>query len=98
VPAQAVTEPSTQRMDPPEPGSTAPFGQRELDAIKAGSGCWVWSGVLHEWLFWIRDAERKTKAIGKGIDPGCIWVLEELTGVQGHTITHNFQPTVIYSF
>lgn len=83
APAPAVTEPLSNRTDPPAPGSTQPFGQRELDAIKAGSGCWVWSGVLETWLFWVPDEERKTKAISKGIDPGCIWTLDELTGVQG---------------
>ena len=39
APATAATEPLPNRVAPPEPGSTQPFGQRELDAIKAGSGC-----------------------------------------------------------
>ncbi len=82
-PTTAATEPLPNRTTPPELGSTAPFNQEALDAVKAGAGCWVWSGVLNEWLFMVRDEERKAKAMSRGIDPGCIWTLAEVTGVQG---------------
>lgn len=79
----AATEPLPNRTEPPAPSSTQPFGQTELDAIRAGSGCWVWSGVLEEWLFWVRDEERRRKAQERGIDAWRIWTLPELTGVVG---------------
>lgn len=31
----------------------------------------------------VRGAERKAKAVSRGIDPGCVWTLAEVTGVQG---------------
>lgn len=80
---KTAVPPSCDPTRPPPPASADSFGQRELDAIKAGAGCWVWSGVLQQWLFWIRDEERRRKAIGKGIDPAVIWTLAELTGVVG---------------
>lgn len=83
TPSSAATEHLPNRTEPPEPGSTAPFGQRELDAINAGCGCWVWSAVLEAWLFWVRDEERRRLAIGKGIDAWRIWTLPELAGVVG---------------
>lgn len=83
APSPTVTAPLPNRTEPPEPGSTAPFNQQALDAVKAGAGCWVWPGVLEVWLFWVRDEERKAKAISRGIDAGCIWMLAEITGVQG---------------
>ncbi len=39
--------------------------------------------MLNEWLFVVRDEERKARAISRGIDPGCVWTLAEVTGVQG---------------
>lgn len=78
-----ATGPLPNHTEPPEPGSTQPFGQRELDAIKAGAGCWVWSGVLNEWCFWVADEEQWRKAVARSIDPAVIWTLNELTGMQG---------------
>ena len=67
-------------------GSTTPFSQQDLDAIKAGHAVKVWSGVLNEWLYWVRDEERKAKAQARlGIDPWRVWTLDELTAVQGMT-------------
>ncbi len=86
LPNAAETQPAesnTNRTQPPPPGETLPFGQRELDAIRQGFGVWVWSGVLKEWSFWVRDDERKAKALTKGIDRWRIWTLDELTAAQG---------------
>lgn len=81
-PSQAA---GTNRTQPPAAGETQPFGQRELDAIRQGFGVWVWSGVLEEWLFWVRDDERQAKALAKGIERWRIWTLDELTAAQGMT-------------
>lgn len=81
--ALAVPAPLPNRTEPPEAGTTSPFNQEALDAIQAGSGVWVWSGVLEAWLFWVRDEARKVKAMGKGIDAWRVWTLNELTSVQG---------------
>ena len=43
----------------------------------------MWSAVLEEWLFWVRDEERRRKALERGIDAWRVWTLLELTGVVG---------------
>ncbi len=87
----------------PADGTLHPFGELELKAIKQGHAVKVWSGVLEDWLFLVRDEERKAKAVSKGNDAWRLWTLAELTAVQGmnsqdlqnlHTLKRQFNGTL----
>ena len=79
-----------------------PFNQAAMDAIEAGQAVKVWSGVLQEWLYWVRgEGERKEL-----LDEGCeiiIYTLGELAIVSGfspedlrnvHELKQNFNATI----
>ena len=45
---------------------TEPFNQQALDAIKAGNAAPVWSGVLNEWIWFVRDNAARERLIAEG--------------------------------
>jgi hypothetical protein len=53
-----------------------------MDAIKAGKAVRVWSGVLEEWLWWVRDEEARHRLIAQGCELP-IYTLGELVAVAG---------------
>ena len=45
----------------------------------------VWSGVLGEWLYWVRDEMKREALIKQDIEPRCIYTLGELTVIASWT-------------
>ena len=43
-----------------------PFNQAAMDKIKTGYPVKVWSGVLQEWLIWVRGETERNKLIKQG--------------------------------
>lgn len=68
---------------PPRPEDLQPFDQTHLAAIHAGQAVEVWSGILQDWLHWVRDEAIKARLIEQGIDKGAIYTLGELAVVIG---------------
>lgn len=46
--------------------ATEPFNQAAMDKVKAGYPVKVWSGILQEWLIWVRGETERNKLIKKG--------------------------------
>jgi len=79
-----VCNATTNATSPPAASTTQPFSEKELQAIRQGYAVRVWSGVLEEWLYWVRDKERRAKAIARlGVELWQVWTLAELTAIQG---------------
>ena len=57
-----------------------PFNQEAMDTIKAGKAVKVWSGVLQEWLYWVRGEGERNELLGKGCELP-IYTLGELVAV-----------------
>jgi len=67
--------------DLPDPSTaTEPFNQEAMDAIKRGQVVPVWSDLLGEWLYWVRD-EVKRKALQAQGCTAPIYTLGELAVV-----------------
>jgi hypothetical protein len=60
-----------------------PFNEDAMAMVKAGHPVRVWSGVLGEWLWWVRDEAGKKNLVADGVDPGCIYTLGELAVITG---------------
>ena len=63
---------------PPDPDKSEPFNQAAMDRIKAGEPVRVWSGVLGEWLYWLRGEPERKALIDRGVELGRIYTLGEL--------------------
>ncbi len=59
-----------------------PVDQGTMTAIEAGQPVRVWSGVLGEWLWWVRDEAEREKLIAEGCTEP-IYSLKELGIVKG---------------
>lgn len=62
--------------------ATEPFNQTHMDAIKAGNAVSVWSGVLGEWLWWVRGETERDQLLARGYKQP-IYTLGELALVVG---------------
>ncbi len=67
----------------PEPSAAdVLFNQPHIDAIKAGQPVQVWSSVLGEWLWWVRDEDGRQALLQQGCELP-IYTLGELAVVAG---------------
>lgn len=67
----------------PDPSATrVPFNQKNLDDIKAGRPAQVWSAVLEDWLWWVRDEDVRQALLQQGCEVA-IYTLGELAVVAG---------------
>lgn len=66
----------------PERQDGTPFNQEALDAIHIGKAVRVWSQVLEEWLWWVRDEESREHLLAEGCQVP-IYTLGELAVVAG---------------
>lgn len=57
--------PSAWNAVPAQPGSE-PFNAPALEAIKSGSAVRVWSGVLEDWIWFVRDNTAREKLLAEG--------------------------------
>ena len=70
---------------------TDPFTREAIQDIKAGKAVPVWSAVLEEWLWFVRDSDAQQKLI----DQGCqtpIYTLGELAVVADMRANSSFGP------
>ena len=70
----------TDWNDHPDTPPSDPFTKEAIQDIKAGKAVPVWSTVLEEWLWFVRDEQAKAKLIAEGCQPP-IYTLGELAVV-----------------
>ena len=62
-----------------------PFNHDAMAAIKAGQFVPVWSGVLGEWLYWVRGEKERKQLLTQGCKAP-IYTLGELSVVAGFDV------------
>ena len=75
--------------DHPDTPPTAPFTKEAVQAIKAGKAVPVWSAVLEEWLWFVRDETAKAKLVTEGCQAP-IYTLGELAVVADMRLNSSF--------
>jgi hypothetical protein len=87
---------------PPSGGDVGPFNQKAMDIIRGGGRVPVWSDVLGEWLWWVRDEDARQRLLSEGCEI-VIYTLGELELVAGwdaaalkdvHAIKKRFGTTI----
>ncbi len=77
--------------DHPDTSPAGPFTREAIQDIKAGKAVPVWSAVLEEWLWFVRDSDAQQKLV----DQGCqspIYTLGELAVVADMRLNSSFGP------
>ena len=77
--------------DHPDTLPTDPFTRGAIQDIKAGKAVPVWSAVLEEWLWFVRDSDAQQKLIAKGCKTP-IYTLGELAVVADMRLNSSFGP------
>ncbi len=77
--------------DHPDTPPTDPFTREAIQDIKAGKAVPVWSAVLEEWLWFVRDEKSKAKLIAQGCQTP-IYTLGELAVVADLRLNSGFGP------
>ena len=81
---------------------TARDNMKAMDAIRAGQAVKVWSGVLVEWLYWVRGEGEREELLAEGCEIP-IYTLGELVAVSGfppqdlrniHELKQGFDATI----
>jgi hypothetical protein len=54
-----------------------------MTMVKSGEPVRVWSGVLGEWLWWVKGEKEKQALAAQGIEAGIIYTLGELAVLAG---------------
>ncbi len=67
---------------PPSGPEIRTFNQEDLDLIRSGGRVAVWSEVLSEWLWWVRDEDARQQLLSEGC-VAAIYTLGELALVAG---------------
>jgi hypothetical protein len=67
--------------DAPEGEGSSPFGDKEMQAIKDGHLVMVWLGIVQEWVYWVRDDDRRDRLKAQGCEIP-IYTLGELAVIQ----------------
>ena len=75
--------------DHPDTPPTEPFTKEAIQAIKAGKAVPVWSAVLEEWLWFVRDEKAKAKLVTEGCQAP-IYTLGELAVVADMRLNSSF--------
>jgi hypothetical protein len=73
----AVLSKGVDWNDHPDTPPTDPFTREAIQDIKAGKAVPVWSSVLEEWLWFVRDSDAQKKLIAQGCQSS-IFTLGEL--------------------
>ena len=51
----------------PDPSTaTEPFGQKDMNDIKAGRAVCIWLGIVQEWAWWVRGEKERRKLLAQG--------------------------------
>ncbi len=77
--------------DHPDTPPTEPFTREAIQDIKGGKAVPVWSAVLGEWLWFVRDETAKAKLIAEGCQVP-IYTLGELALVADMRMNASFGP------
>ena len=75
--------------DHPDTPPTDPFTREAIQDIKAGKAVPVWSAVLEEWLWFVRDSDAQQKLIAQGCQVP-IYTLGELAVVADMRLNTDF--------
>ncbi len=75
--------------DHPDTPPTDPFTREAIQDIKAGKAVPVWSAVLEEWLWFVRDSDAQQKLIAQGCQTP-IYTLGELAVVADMRLNTDF--------
>ena len=84
-------QPSPYWNDHPAAPPTDPFTREAIQDIKAGKAVPVWSAVLEEWLWFVRDGDAQQKLIAQGCQTP-IYTLGELAIVADMRLNSSFGP------
>ena len=77
--------------DHPDTPPATPFSRETIQDIKAGKAVPVWSAVLEEWLWFVRDEKAKATLIVQGCQSP-IYTLGELAVVADMRLNSSFGP------
>jgi hypothetical protein len=75
----------------PDTPPTDPFTRGAIQDIKAGKAVPVWSAVLGEWLWFVKDSDAQLKLIAQGCQSP-IYTLGELAIVADMRLNSSFGP------